>query len=154
MVQKNPNGSLMHATFYLERPGKMRLVYDFPSKVQIIATQGRLIHYDGQRNHSQSMALSQSPVAFLLSGKLHEQVVLKEIIQENQFITVLLSLKKDPNAGKIKLTFNSTVLLKQPHLCPLTGWSMTDAYGKTTTITLSNVVKDGVIPKGAFELQK
>jgi outer membrane lipoprotein-sorting protein len=153
MVQKNPNGASMTAKFYLERPGRMRLVYNPPSKMQIIATKGRLIHYDGQRDHSQSMALSSSPVAFLLTGKLHEQVQLTEFMQNNQIVTLGMKLKKDPNAGKIHLTFNAA-MLPNARLCPLTGWSMTDAYGKKTVITLFNILKNGIIPKGAFDLQK
>lgn len=152
--QRNPNGTMMGAKFYLERPGKMRLVYNPPSKMQIIATQGKLIHYDGQRDYSQSMALSQSPVAFLLTGKLHEQVTLVEMVETPQTITLGMKLKKDPKAGKIELTFHRPTMLQHPHLCPLMGWAMRDAYGKTTTITLRNVVKNGLIPKGAFELQK
>ncbi len=153
LIQKNPNGTHMKADLYLRRPGEMRLVYHAPSQVQMIALKGKLIHYDGRRNRSQSMDLSRSPVAFLLQGKLHDQVQLVEIIHRDAWITLVMKIKKDPNAGKFGLTFNP-VLLKNPRLCPLTGWFMTDAYGKTTTITLSNTIKNAPMPKGTFELQK
>jgi outer membrane lipoprotein-sorting protein len=153
LMQKNPNGIFMKADLYLRRPGEMRLVYHPPSQVQMIALKGQLIHYDGRRNRSQSMDLSRSPVAFLLQGKLHDHVQLVEIINHGALITLVMKIKKDPKAGKFGLTFNPA-LLKNPRLCPLTGWFMTDAYGKTTTITLSNTIKNGPMPKGTFELQK
>jgi outer membrane lipoprotein-sorting protein len=153
LIQKNPNGTCMKADLYLRRPGEMRLVYHAPSQVQMIALQGKLIHYDGRRHRSQSMDLSRSPVAFLLQGKLHDQVQLVEIINHGALVTLVMKIKKDPNAGKFGLTFNPA-LLKNPRMCPLTGWFMTDAYGKTTTITLSNTIKNGPMPKGTFELQK
>ncbi len=153
LIQRNPNGTHMKADLYLRRPGEMRLVYHAPSQVQMIALQGKLIHYDGRRNRSQSMDLSRSPVAFLLQGKLHDQVQLVEIIHRDPLITLVMKIKKDPNAGKFGLTFNPA-LLKNPRVCPLTGWFMTDAYGKTTTITLSNTIKNGPMTKGTFELQK
>ena len=153
LLQKNPNGMLMTADLYLRRPGEMRLIYKAPSQVQMISTQGKLIHYDGRRNRSQSMNLSRSPVAFLLQGKLHDQVQLVGLIRQNSLITLVMKIKKDPNAGKFGLTFNPN-LLKNRTKCPLTGWFMTDPYGKTTTITLSNTTKNVTIAKGTFELQK
>ena len=151
--QRNPNGTRLTAKLYLERPGKMRLIYNKPSKIEIIATNGRLIYYDGQRDHSQSMALESSPVAFLLTGALHQQVKVVKIIRYPQSTVLVVSSKKDPNSGTIELTFNNAVAQKK-HSCSLLGWCMKDAYGKATTITLVNVKKNGPMPKGAFELRK
>lgn len=151
--QRNPNGTHLTAKLYLERPGKMRLVYNLPSKIEIIATKGRLIYYDGHRDHSQSMALASSPVGFLLTGALHTQVNLIKIIRCPRTTVLILASKKDPNSGTIELTFRDAPG-ENKSSCPLLGWCMKDAYGKATSITLWNVKKNGTMPKGAFELRK
>jgi outer membrane lipoprotein-sorting protein len=157
IVQTNPNGSVMTAKLYLQRPvgkaGEMRLVYNPPSKIEIMAAKNLLVHYDGHRDHSQSMALANSPVAFLLLGNLHDHVILIQIIRHAPYTTLIMKSKKDPNAGSIHLTFND-MTMKNPKLFPLVGWSIHDSYGKITHIALKNARKDIPMPKGAFEFRK
>lgn len=157
IVQTNPNGSTMTAKLYVHRPvgkaGEMRLVYNPPSKIEIMAAKNLLVHYDGHRDHSQSMALANSPVAFLLLGNLHDHVILIHIIRHHPQTTLIMKSKKDPNAGTIHLVFNDTAM-KNPKLFPLVGWSIHDSYGKITHIALKNAQKDIPMPKGAFEFRK
>src|SRR6478609_7380843 len=45
--QLNPDGGTATGKLYIQRPGKMRFDYDPPSKVLLIATDWRLIFWDG-----------------------------------------------------------------------------------------------------------
>src|SRR5437016_2028338 len=53
-LQTNPDGSVATGVFYLNRPGKMRLAYNPPSKLLIVADGDTLYHQDLATNEVNS----------------------------------------------------------------------------------------------------
>ena len=59
--QIGPDGGLVRGKVYIQRPGKMRFDYDPPSKVLLVATDWRLIFWDGSIEQQNVIPLSQTP---------------------------------------------------------------------------------------------
>ncbi|MBY0431339.1 MAG: outer membrane lipoprotein carrier protein LolA, partial [Rhodospirillales bacterium] len=47
-LQASPNGATAEGTAYISRPGKMRLAYDPPSPILVVADGRMLVYYDSE----------------------------------------------------------------------------------------------------------
>jgi outer membrane lipoprotein-sorting protein len=131
-----PDGSLSTGTVYIRRPGQLRFDYDPPSKVLLIATDWRLIFYDGSIRQVNTIPLSQTPLAFLLASeiKLDGDVQVTRITRRAGEIDVTVVRRAEPDQGSVTLTFADAPL-------ELRRWAVTDAQGLTTHIVLQNIVR-------------
>ena len=61
-----PNGAISTGKVYLQRPGKLRFDYDPPSQILIVATNWRLIYWDGSIGQENVIPIAKTPLGFLL----------------------------------------------------------------------------------------
>lgn len=133
-TQLAPDGSLATGQVDLQRPGKMRIDYDPPSRILLIATDWRLVFVDSAVEQMNIIPLSETPLAVLLDEK---------IVLDGE-ITVS-SVKRQ--AGEIELTLHKTKAADQGRLVlylaespmELRRWAVTDAQGLTTTVLLEKL---------------
>lgn len=159
VVQKNPRGDVQQGVLYIRRPGHMRLVYQAPCLLDMMATDNRLTLYDGQRKHTQSMSLHKTPLSFLLSGRIEDQVSVQRVIHHAPYITWVVTWNKNPQSGSIHLTFKDVPIpqksTKSSYTTPhwtLTGWTMIDAHGQTTAVQLNHIQINGPLPPETFKM--
>ncbi len=137
-VQTAEDGTRRAGTFYLKRPGKMRITYDPPDRDFIVAD-GLFIHfYDAGTGRTSSTLISRSIADFFLRKhlKIAGDLTVSAAVDKGDTLTMTVEQAKNPLAGSLTL-----VLDKDP--LRLASWRVVDAEGLTTTVVLSDV-KTGV----------
>jgi outer membrane lipoprotein-sorting protein len=141
--QLNPDGGTSSGMLHIQRPGKMRFDYDPPSQILLIATDWRLIFWDGSIEQQNVIPISQTPLGFLL-GRSAELDAAYEVIGVSRRygeIDVTLVLADNPDAGSATVTFADEPL-------ELRRWSVLDAQGLVTRVLLEDVhIDQPVDPK-------
>ncbi|MBU6475930.1 MAG: outer membrane lipoprotein carrier protein LolA, partial [Alphaproteobacteria bacterium] len=132
-VQTAADGKQLSGTFYLKRPGRMRITYDPPDKDLIVAD-GLFIHYyDSELQRTSSALISRSTADFFLRKHLDlsgGDIIVSAAAAEGDTLTVTVEQAKNPLAGSLTLTLGQAPLR-------LLSWRVVDAEGLTTTVALS-----------------
>lgn len=146
-VQFEPNGGTSTGNLYYQRPDKMRLDYDKPNPVLIVANGWQVIYHDRKLDQVSHLLTSQTPLAFLLEKnvRLDGDVTVTDVEDINSEILVTLIQTDEPDLGSIQLAFG-----KQP--LELRRWTVTDAQGLTTHILLERSEVDAKIDGKLFLL--
>lgn len=132
--QIGPDGGMAAGTVYISRPGKMRLEYDPPSKLLLVATDWRLIFQDGSVKQVNQLPLSQTPLAFLLAKRvdLNDAVEVTDVERQGSEVGVKVIQKGKADQGNVIVYFNAEPM-------ELRRWTVTDPQGLVTRVVLSNV---------------
>src|SRR3954462_7908104 len=69
-VQVDADGTSHEGDLYISRPGKMRLVYDPPTKMLMVADGKFLIYVDKEMNDVSHIDLNDTPAGLLLKSNL------------------------------------------------------------------------------------
>lgn len=134
-TQKNPDGKIMTGKIYMSRPGKMRLDYNPPSPLLIIADGEWLTQYDRDIDDMSFMSLDSSPASLLLNKSLDFNGIFSvTAITTREYNKTYISLarKEDIDSGLITLVFNNDPIA-------LDAWIVEDVSGKKTVVTLSKI---------------
>lgn len=130
-TQVSDQGGTANGTIYLERPGRMRIVYDPPVPILIVATGGQVYYYDSKLQQVTRTTVNDTPAWFLLRDdiKLGGDVTLTHYARAADAIRVTLVETANPDMGQVTL-----VLSDQP--LELQQWTVLDAQRKQVTVTL------------------
>lgn len=133
-VQIAPDGARSTGTLYYERPDKMRLDYDPPSQIEIVANGWEVLYHDKRLKQVSEMLTRQTPLAFLLADtiELSGDVTVTDFRDTGSELEVTLVESDEPGQGRVTLTFSQAPLA-------LRGWSVTDPQGQTTHVILEDV---------------
>lgn len=147
-VQIASDGGLATGSLYYERPDKMRLDYDPPSEVLIVANGVTLTYYDAELDQVNRMFTSQTPLGFLLDDeiRLDGEVAVTDFRRADDEIEVEVVQADDPGAGGIRLVLGADPL-------ELRRWAVTDAQGLTTQIVLENVETGVALDDELFQFE-
>ncbi|MFO1067567.1 MAG: outer membrane lipoprotein carrier protein LolA [Geminicoccaceae bacterium] len=140
-----PDGSMATGKVYLKRPGQMRFDYDPPSKVLLVATDWRLIFWDGSINQQNVIPLAQTPLGFLLAERveLGGEVKVTDVVEQEGEIDVTVVRAAEPDQGSVTLVFgNAPVALRR--------WSVTDPQALVTRVLLYDVELDVPLDASLF----
>lgn len=131
LLQMGPDGSTAEGTFYLSRPGKLRVEYDPPTPVLLISNGGHLIHYDSSLESVSYIPLDSTPVGILVREKveLSGEVTVTDVEHAPNALYITLIQTKDPRAGSLTLVFS-----EQPFA--LARWGVVDGQGNRTQVAL------------------
>jgi outer membrane lipoprotein-sorting protein len=131
-LQVAPDGSTAEGTLSLSRPGRLRLDYDPPTPMIILANGDWLVYHDSQLDHTSYVDIDSTPAALLVKKDLHldsDGATVTGVARKPGLIEISAVKQKDPRQGKITLIFSEAPYqLKQ--------WLVTDAQGQTTTVSL------------------
>ena len=127
------DGSTASGTIYLDRPGHLRLVYDPPSSILIVATGGQIYHYDPKLDQVSQIDVQETPAWFLLRGdiKLGGDITIVGIEHGADSLRLTLVETEQPEHGQVTL-----VLSEKPR--QLRQWTVVDAQNKQVTVTLDD----------------
>jgi outer membrane lipoprotein-sorting protein len=122
-----PNGELSTGRLYYRRPDKMRLEYDPPNEILIVANDWQVVYVDQKLDQVTGLFTSQTPLGFLLDDeiRLSGDVTVDEVRRTPFEIAVTVSETDDPDQGRATLVFE-----RQP--IALRRWSVVDAQGLET----------------------
>jgi len=127
------DGSTSTGTIYLSRPGHMRIVYDPPHPILIVATNDEVYYYDGQLGQVTWTDLDNTPAWFLLQNtvELGGEIRIDDVRHEPGVIRVSATETKRPERGNVTMVFSESPL-------QLRQWTILDAQNKTVTVTLNS----------------
>lgn len=129
--QYTDSEGLAFGRIYLRRPGRLRVEYDPPSEIILVADGLLLSYYDSELNHIEQVPLNLSPMWFLL----REQVELGGDVTVTQFkrnadnILIGLVQSDEPDAGSVLLEFGDKPL-------ELRQWTIIDPAGTQVRVGL------------------
>lgn len=146
-VQIAPDGAMSTGRLLYERPDKMRLDYDPPNDIQIIANGITLVYRDRRLGQENRLFASQTPLGFLLEDEIRLDDGLEVVDLERRRGELLVSLVQadDPNEGRVTLAFGEEPL-------QLRHWAVTDAQGLTTQIFLEEIETGVPLDDGLFSI--
>ena len=134
-LQIGPDGATATGTFYYDRPDRMRLDYDPPSELLIIANDWKLVYQDRRLEQTSQLFTSQTPLGFLLDDEIRlrdGEVTVTSLERRGGEVQVTLVQTDEPAEGSITLAF-----AEQPF--ELRRWTIVDAQGYATHIVLEDI---------------
>lgn len=144
-VQVAPDGRQAMGTFYLSRPGRMRLEYDKPIKDFVVADGSFVFYWDGEMRQQSSAPIGSTLADFILrkTVRLSGDVTVTEVFQAPGVVEVSLFETKDAGKGTLTLVFEDRPF-------QLRKWRVLDAQGLTTEVALLNPRTDVTFDRDLF----
>ena len=131
--QITAEGGMATGTIYLSRPGKMRVEYDPPVPILLVATDGRIWYYDKKLEQISFFALKDTPAWFLLQDNVSfgGDLTVSHLERDPNVLRVTVSETKNPDLGQATLVLSD-------HPLELKQWHLVDAQRKAVTVTLDD----------------
>ncbi|WP_242442649.1 outer membrane lipoprotein carrier protein LolA [Magnetospirillum sp. 15-1] len=131
-LQVSPNGSSVEGDAYLSRPGKLRLQYDPPSPLLVVADGSFLIVHDSQLGEPSYIPLGSTPAGILVRPGVKldgGDVTVTRVTRLPGVVRISVVEADDPAAGEITLVFSDKPFA-------LRQWQVKDAQHQVTTVSL------------------
>ena len=131
-LQISSDGSYSEGMIHLSRPGRMRIEYDPPNPIMVIADGSSLIYVDKEMEQATAIFLSLTPADLLLRENLSltsEEILITGFKRSPGIIRVSLVKAESPLDGQLTLVFSDMPL-------ELRKWAVNDAQGVKTTVSL------------------
>lgn len=132
ILQVSSNGGFAEGELYLARPGRMRLDYDPPVPILIVADGRWLIYHDKELQQVSYLPLSSTPASILTRGDIRflgGDLVVTGFESEAGTLRITVVQSEDPQAGSVTLVFDANPV-------NLRKWTVLDAQGIETQVTL------------------
>ncbi len=130
-LQASSNGAYAEGTLTLSRPGKMRLEYDPPVPMLIVADGTWLIYKDLELDQISYLPLNSTPAGIIVREKMSffddEVTVMK--VERGPGVLAVTVTGKDPDEGTMTLVFSDKPLA-------LKKWIVVDPQGVKTSVSL------------------
>ena len=144
-VQLSSGGNFAEGVIYIERPKRLRLQYTNPPNIQVYANGFWLAHVDTELEAVWHVPIKTTAASFLVRDKIafRDEFIVRRVIRQPQLISVELFQTDEPESGKFVLTFADQPL-------GLRKWTVTDAQGISTSVTLVAPTFNVTIPADVF----
>lgn len=143
------DGGYSQGEFYLSKPGKLRFEYEPPIPVLIVAD-GNTIAITNYRLKTQDRyPILSTPLSLLIEDKvdLTKDLTVTGVTRSPGELSFTAREDDGPAEGEI------TVVFSDPGL-ELRHWIVTDAQGRQTTVSVSNLRKDETIAGKLFFIEE
>ena len=131
-LQVTSQGQFAQGEFLLERPGRMRIDYDPPVPVLIVSNGLIVMYKDEELDQLSHVPLKTIPASMFIGENVDffaDDLLITDYERAKGAVRVTLQRAADPMDGSLTLVFESEPLA-------LRKWSVLDAQGITTTISL------------------
>lgn len=131
-MQVTDQGQFAQGEFLMARPGKMRIDYDPPMPVLIVSDGTWVMYKDEELDQISHIPLSQVPASMFIGAKVdffNDDLLITNFEDEAGVQRLTLQRSDDPAEGSLTLVFEAKPL-------QLRKWSVIDAQGITTTVSL------------------
>jgi outer membrane lipoprotein-sorting protein len=132
-VQATNDGTLLRGTFWMSRPGKMRLEYDPPIRNFVVADGWFVFYWDDELKQQSSAPVGSTLADVILRDRLtlSGDTTVSDVERGPGTLEVTVTETKDPGKGKLTLIFEDNPLR-------LRKWRILDPQGLTTEVALLN----------------
>ena len=129
--QFSGEGGTAAGTIYLQRPGKMRIVYDDPSPILIVADGREVYYWDKKLQELSQINVDETPAWFLLRPeiKLSGDVTITGFERAPGALRIAMTQTKNPDQGSLTLVMSERPL-------ELRQWTVVDAQQRPITVAL------------------
>lgn len=131
-LQASSNGQVAKGDLYLSRPGRLRIEYEPPVPILIVADGTFLIYHDRELNQVSYIPLGSTPAGILLQDRIvltGGDLTITGFERENGTVQITLVRADNPHEGSLTLVFTDDPLT-------LRKWTVTDAQGTVTHVSL------------------
>ena len=131
-LQVSSNGEYAEGQIFLQRPGRLRLIYDDPNPLLVVADGKHISFIDRNIDTATTLYLSMTPADLMLResiGFFGNDVIVTSFNRTPGVIRIGLINTAEPDAGSIELVFSDRPM-------ELRKWTVTDAQGIKTTVSL------------------
>lgn len=131
-LQVSSNGQVAEGDFYLWRPGRLRIDYDPPVPVLIIANHGLLVYFDRELEQVSNVPINSTPAGILTRENLSfddPELTITGFEHKDGMLRITIVQSDDPLEGSVTLVFSDDPIRLQK-------WSVVDAQGVTTEVSL------------------
>lgn len=149
-IQISSTGDYSEGKLYLDRPGRIRIEYDPPNPTLLIANGEYLSVYDKDVDQNTFIAVDQTPAEFLLRKTIRfdpAEVVIHDVEDRGGLIRMAVGKRDDPFGGTLTLIFRANPMT-------LKKWSVVDAQGNVTDISLTDSFFGAKLDPSLFEFVK
>lgn len=134
-LQAASTGQTAEGSVVLQRPGRMRIEYDPPVPVLIVADGTWLIYHDRGLNQISYLPLGSTPAGILVEDRIDLDgggLTITDFSRAAGIIRITVVRTASPAEGSLTLVFSEgPVELQQ--------WRVVDAQGVATTVSLSEI---------------
>ncbi|HEY2033806.1 MAG TPA: outer membrane lipoprotein carrier protein LolA [Rhizomicrobium sp.] len=146
-TQIGPQGQVDQGKFYILKPGKIRFDYNPPNPTLVISDGVGIAVYNTKLNTANRYPLTGTPLNLLLSDHLDlKRSSSVTGVQHSPGELIVTARASDRNA-----TGNITIVFTDPGL-DLRQWTIVDAQGLPTTVSINNVQQGVDLPESAFKI--
>ncbi|HLI10231.1 MAG TPA: outer membrane lipoprotein carrier protein LolA [Alphaproteobacteria bacterium] len=130
-LQVSSDGGVTQGKFYLERPGKLRIQYDPPNPLLMVASGIYLTVYDPQLKQTTYLPIDSTPAYFLLKDKvgMGNDITVSKVERGKDSLRVSVHETNHPDSGRLTLVFSDKPL-------ELRKWTVFDHDGKEIDVSL------------------
>lgn len=149
-LQVNPDGTTHEGELFVARPGKMRINYDPPAQMLVVADGKWLIYEDKEVNETSYLDLGDTPAGLLLKANMSfsdKAVQLRGVKLGKGMVEITAAQAKEPGAGKLTFVFSDSPF-------ELRQWRVVDAQNQEVAVTLFEPRFGGAIDAKLFDYQK
>ena len=120
-------------TIYLQRPGKMRIVYDDPTPILIVADGREVYYWDKKLQELSQINVDETPAWFLLRPEINlsGDVTVTGFEHAPGALRIAMTQTKSPDQGSLTLVMSERPL-------ELRQWTVVDAQQKPITVALED----------------
>lgn len=146
-TQIGPGGSFTEGQFYLQRPGKIRFDYAPPNPVLVISDGWWVGIEDRKKKRTEKYPLATTPLSILLDDQvdLAEDAKIVAFDESEEVVSLTLEDSVGTAAGLLTLYFTKPELTLQQ-------WTVIDAQGLHTEVTLFDLVNGGEFNSSLFRI--
>jgi outer membrane lipoprotein-sorting protein len=146
-TQIDPKGRVSNGAFSMLRPGRARFQYDPPAALLVVADGANVSVYDRRLKTFDQYPLEQTPLKLLLGKtvRLDQGVVVTRVDRSQDGFSITARDARRPALGGITLRFSQAPLA-------LKGWTVLDAQGQKTEVSLKGFSARGSLPASLFVL--
>ena len=147
-LQATSTGEFTEGTFYLSRPGKMRIEYDPPRKFVVVADGTWLIYHDIELDQVTHLPLRMTTANILLKKKITlrgDDIEVSKVERAPGLIGITV-VPRDEDTGQLTLVFSDKPI-------KLKKWIVIDPQGTTTSVSLLSTQRDISLDEKLFEVK-
>ena len=148
--QTSSNGAKDSGTFFINKPGKMRLQYKSP--MLLVADGTSIVYEDKKSNQISYISMNSNPASIVLNGNItftgkNPSVKVKSITENESTTEITLTTANEKQSGVITLIFENKPL-------SFSGWRIRDAQGIITEVSLSDIKPEEYFDPSLFKITR
>ncbi|TVR99368.1 MAG: outer membrane lipoprotein carrier protein LolA [Rhodospirillales bacterium] len=148
-LQVASNGQFAEGNIYIARPGNMRVEYDPPTPVLIVADGTWLIYYDQELEQVSYIPLRSTPVSILTRQDVSltdGDLLVTDFTRDGGSLRLTVVQKDDPWSGSVTLVFDENPMT-------LRKWTVVDAQGVEIQVSLVTARFDIPLDRDLFQFK-